>query len=177
MATTVTVPFSTNASNTATFNSAVSSFTAFIPASGAIDSNFPTGVLSGSSTVYSGSLSFVLTAIAGNTIAGGDQSILLTLSGAPGNNLFYGFVKSSSYVPATRIATFAIGFYGSDFISTTINLSANGVSNVVVADPTLTSPIEIAFQYIPGTDNDALGGNVSYIHTVSDFLRRLNLNG
>lgn len=177
MATTVTAPFSTNATNTATFNSAVSSFTAYIPASGLIDSNFPTGVLSGSNTVYSGSLSFVLTAIAGNTIAGGDQSILLTVSAAPGNNLYYGFVKSSSYVPATRVATFAIGFYGSDFISTTINLSANGASNVVVLDPTLPSPFEIAFQYTQGLDNDVLGGNVSYIHTVSDFTRRLNLNG
>jgi hypothetical protein len=177
MATTVTASFSTNATNTATFNSAVSSFTAYIPASGAIDSNFTSGVLSGSSTVYSGSLSFVLTAIAGNTIAGGDTSVLLTLSGAPGNNLFYGFVKSSSYVPTTRVATFAIGFYGSDYISTTINLSANGISNIVVADPTLSSPFDIAFQYVPGSDNDVLAGNSSYIHTVSDFLRRLNLNG
>ena len=177
MATTVTSPFSTNATNTCTFNSAVSSFTATIGASGLIDSNFTTGILSGSNTVYSGTLTFVLTAIAGNTIAGGDTSILLTIPSSVGNNLFYGFVAGSSYIPATRIAKFAIQFYGSDYISTTINLSANGVSNVVVADPTLSSPFDIAFQYIPGLDNDVLGNNVSYIHTVSDYLRRLNLNG
>lgn len=178
MATTVTVPFSTNDTNTCTFNTAVSSYTAIIPVSGSIDSNFPSGILAGNSTVYSGSLSFVLTGLSANsTVVGGDRSILLTLSGTPGNNLFYGFIKSSSFTQVSKIATFAVGLYGSDFISTTINLSANGWSNVVVADATLPSPIEIAFQYTPGINNDAVPGNSSYIHTVSDFQRRQNLNG
>jgi len=170
MASSITSTFSSVATN-CNFYPAVSTFSVTIPASGAIDSNFKTGILSGTNTVFSGTIALTLSA-SGNTLIPG--TIVMTLPSSVGNNIFNGYLRGSSFTPALSVATFALGFYGSDFISTNIGLSANKSS--IVTDPTYTSIIDIPFIHLPGLDNDATN-NISYIHTVADFCRQWALNG
>ena len=178
MATSITSVLSTPASLTSTYNATNSAFTASFSVSGLIDGNFPTGVLSGSSTVFNATLAYTVTGTSGTTtnyLNSDVTSILLTLGSIYGTQSFYGFVKQpgSVYSSVNRTAEFVIGFTGSDFYSSSIALSSNATT--VVLNTTQTSYIDIPQTAIP-FDNDATN-NVSYIHTVGDNLRRLNLNG
>jgi hypothetical protein len=174
MATSITSVLSTPASLTSTFNSVNSAFTASFSVSGLIDSNFPTGVLSGSSTVFNATLAYTVTANSSNFITADTLSVLLTLGSIFGTQSFYGFVQPGSTFSQTRTsAAFVLGFTGSDFLNTTIALSSN--ANAVILNPNVTSYIDIPQTLIP-FDNDILN-NVSYIHTVGDNVRRWNLFG
>lgn len=171
MASSITSTFS-SAATTSNFYPQVSTYSVTIPASGAIDSNFRSGVLSGTGTVFSGTIALTLSA-SGNTLIPG--SIVMTLPSSVGNNVFNGYLRGSSFTPSLSVATFSLGFYGSDFISTNIGLSANRSS--IVVDAASTNIIDIPFINLPGYDNDGTASNVSYFHTVADFQRTWNLNG
>jgi len=174
MATSITSVLSTPASLTSTFNSVNSAFTASFSVSGLIDSNFPTGVLSGAGNVFNATLAYTVTANSSNFITADTLSVLLTLGSIYGTQSFYGFVQPNSTFSQTRTsAAFVLGFTGSDFLNTTIALSCN--ANAVILNPNQTSFIDIPQTLIP-YDNDATN-NISYIHTVGDGLRRWNLFG
>jgi hypothetical protein len=174
MATSITSVLSTPASLTSTFNSVNSAFTASFSVSGLIDGNFPTGVLSGAGNVFNATLAYTVTANSSNFITADSTSVLLTLGSIYGTQSFYGFVQpGSTYLQTRTSAAFVLGFNGSDFLNTTIALSSN--ANAVALNPNVTSFIDIPQTVIP-FDNDA-SGNVSYIHTVGDGVRRWNLFG
>jgi len=174
MATSITSVLSTPASLTSTFNSVNSAFTASFSVSGLIDSNFPTGVLSGAGNVFNATLSYTVTANSSNFIADNGNSVLLTLGSIYGTQSYNGFVRpGSTYLQTRTSAAFVLGFTGSDFLNTTIALSCNATA--VVLNPNATSIIDIPQTLVP-FDNDA-SGNVSFLHTVGDGVRRWNLFG
>ena len=174
MATSITSVLSTPASLASTYNSANSAFTASFSVSGLIDSNFPTGVLSGSGSVFNATLSYTVTANSSNFITDNGNSVLLSLGSIYGTQSFVGFVRPGSTYSQTRTsAAFVLGFTGSDFLNTTIALSCNATA--VVLNPNATSFIDIPQTLVP-FNNDA-SGNVSFLHTVGDGVRRWNLFG
>ena len=174
MATSITSVLSTPASLTSTFKSANSAFTASFSVSGLIDSNFPTGVLSGAGNVFNATLSYTVTANSSNFITDDGTSVVLTLGSIYGTQSYSGFVRpGSTYLQTRTSAAFVLGFNGSDFLNSTIALSSNATA--VVLNPYVTSFIDIPQTVIP-FDNDA-SGNVSYLHTVGDNVRRWNLFG
>jgi len=174
MATSITSVLSTPASLTSTFNSVNSAFTASFSVSGLIDSNFPTGVLSGAGNVFNATLSYTVTANSSNFITDNGNSVFLTLGSIYGTQSYNGFVRPGSTYSQTRTsAAFVLGFTGSDFLNTTIALSCNATA--VVLNPNATSIIDIPQTLVP-FDNDA-SGNVSFLHTVGDGVRRWNLFG
>jgi hypothetical protein len=178
MATSITSVLSTPASLASTYNATNSAFTASFSVSGLIDSNFPTGVLSGAGNVFNATLAYTVTGTPGatsNYLDNNATSILLTLGSIYGTQSFYGYVKqpSSVYSSVNRTAVFVLGFNGSDFLNTTVSLSSNATT--VVLNPNETSLIDIPQTLVP-FDNDA-SGNVSFLHTVGDGVRRWNLFG
>jgi hypothetical protein len=176
MASSITSTFSSVAT-TSNFYPLVSTYSVTIPASGAIDNNFRSGVLSGSSTVFNGTIALTLSALSARPteLAAAGNSIVLTLPSKYGNNIFYGYLRGSTFYSALSVATFSIGFYGSDFISTNIGLSANK-SRIVVDSTYGTSIIDIPFIDVGTFNNDATN-NISYFHTVADFCRQWSQNG
>jgi len=173
MASSITSSFSTIATNSS-FYPAVSVYSVTIPASGAIDGNFRSGVLSGTNTVFNGTIALTLSAVTSSSPYLTLGSIVMTLPSKYGNNTYYGYLRGSTFNPQLSVATFAIGFQGSDFFTTNIQLSANRSS--IVANPNYTSVIDVPFIDVGTVDNDA-SSNVSYLHTVADFCRTWNLNG
>ncbi|NDB83840.1 MAG: hypothetical protein EB127_14115 [Alphaproteobacteria bacterium] len=173
MASSITSTFSSAATNSS-FYPTISTYSVTIPASGAIDSNLGSGVLSGTATVFNGSIALTLSAVASAAPYLTVGSIVLTIGSKYGNNTYNGYLRGSTFNPQLSVATFSIGFQGSDFISTNIGLSANKTS--IVIDSAYTPVIDVPFINVGSIDNDA-SSNVSYIHTVADFCRQWNLNG
>jgi hypothetical protein len=167
----LTSTLSSNATNSSTYNPVNSAFTATIPVSGQIDPGF-NGSLSGSSYAFSGTLFYSVTGAAGNTLAANVNQLVLTLPGAYGTNLIYGYLGSgSTYNAGTSAATIIVDF-NAPFSNTVITLSAGRVAAVVTNDSVIDAPYKLT----PGSGT-GLGSNQVNFLTVGEFLRRWSLNG
>jgi hypothetical protein len=167
----LTSTLSSNATNSSTYNPVNSAFTATIPVSGQIDPGSNVS-LSGSSYAFSGTFFYSVTGAAGNTLAANETQLVLTLPGAYGTNIIYGYLGSgSTYNSSTSAATIVVDF-NIPLNNTVINLSAGRVAVTVANGSIIDAPYKLAL----GADA-GLGNNTVNFLTVSEFLRRWNLNG
>ena len=167
----LTSTLSSNATNSSTYNPVNSAFTATIPVSGQIDPGF-NGSLSGSNYAFSGTLFYSVTGAAGNTLAANVNQLVLTLPGAYGTSLVYGYLgNGSTYNAGTSAATIVVNF-NAPFNNTVINLSAGRVAVIAAAGSVIDAPYKITL----GSSSGAGSNSINFL-TVGEFLRRWSLNG
>jgi hypothetical protein len=157
---------------TSTASSQLTTFTFRLPISGSVDGGFPANVLSGSSTLFSGSVEATLSGYRSSLVTA--TSMLLTLSGKDGLNTYGGYVTDGTYYPSNSSITATLQIYGGSFQNTVISVSANPVATKL-NNNLVTSVIDVPNKYTPGASPDP--GTSNYIRTVSNFLRLWNLNG
>ncbi|NBP04149.1 MAG: hypothetical protein EBU90_29455 [Proteobacteria bacterium] len=156
---------------TSTASSQLTTFTFRLPISGSISGDFPANVLSGSSSLFSGSVAATLSGYNSSLVTA--TSVVLTLSGKDGLNTYNGYAAGGTYYPSNSSITASLQIYGGSFLNTIISVSANPVATVL--NGSATSVIDVPTGYTPGASPDA--GTNNYIRTVSNFLRLWNLNG
>jgi hypothetical protein len=156
----------------ATNSPQLTTFTFQLPVSGSVAGNFPSDVLSGSSTLFSGSLAAGLSGYNGSLVTN-STSVVFTISGRDGLNNYDGYVAGGTYSPANSSIIASFRFFASGLQNTVINVSANPTRVNLNADN--ASVVDVPGYYTPGTSPEP--GSSNYIRTVSNFLRLWNLNG
>lgn len=104
-----------------------------------------------------------------STVSATNASLLFRWPSIVGNMDFYGYILSSSLIPATSTFQFQVGFQDPNFLNTVFTLSANKTS-ITVSSPAIDNPYYDIAPAVSNVYNGLSSLNVLFI-TVSNDCR------